>query len=157
MRLPFVPVALVMLVGCSALPATGPLPPPTVDDATVLLNEVIDAGIERDWDRLCANASGTCAGELDGYEAFAPVEPPTIVDVSVAEGDASTSGGVLFVLCGTDGHRAPYESEVLVFDAGDRLLATAAVYWTGMRIGFAADAGKGVVVGEPNPVPGRCP
>jgi hypothetical protein len=63
---------------------------------------------------------------------------------------------VLFALCGLDAAGEPYESEVLVFDSGDRLLATAAVFWTGTSVGFSGDGGDGVV-GEPDPEPARCP
>ena len=124
-----------------------------------MLDEVIDAGLARDWERLCANASGTCEGELDGWEHLAPSEPPRVADVSVQEpardGDGWRSGGVLFVLCGTDATGTPYESEVLVFDDGDRLLAGAAVYWIGTRVSFASSDGA-VTPGERVPGGTRC-
>jgi hypothetical protein len=156
-------MALVLLAGCGLLaPARTPNPPPSVADARALLDEVIDAGIARDFDRLCANATGTCESELEGAEDLAPTEPPVVVDVSIHEpveqGGGWTSGGVLFVLCGVDAAGDAYESEVLVFDDdGRRLLAAAAVYWRGTRIGFSS-GGDGVHVGgEPTPGPSRCP
>jgi hypothetical protein len=70
----------------------------------------------------------------------------------VREGDRSSSGGVLFVLCGTDAMATPYESEVLVFDGGDRLLAAAAVYWIGTRIALAPSGQTGMAE---EPISGR--
>jgi hypothetical protein len=148
-----------LLVACSvAMPSRDPLPPPPVEDARAVLDEIIDAGIARDWEGLCANASGTCEGELDGAEDRAPTTAPRVaaVEVQQQQGDAgaSTSGGVLFVLCGTDGLGDPYESEVLVFDDGTRLLAGAAVFWLGTRVGFAPPTGG--VVTEPAIAGSRC-
>ena len=154
--------AILLVAGCGILaPRSTPIPAPSVADARVLLDAVIEAGIARDFERLCASASGTCEGELEGAEHLAPSEPPTVVDVSVHEpierGDGWTSGGVLFVLCGIDAAGDPYESEVLVFDDGERLLAGAAVYWRGTGIAFS-DGGGGVHIGvEPTPGPDRCP
>jgi hypothetical protein len=157
-----VAVALVLALPACGMPAlTGPLPAPSVDDARHLLDEVIEAGIERDWRRLCENASGTCEGELGGpqVKVRAPRDVPVVADVAVIEptvrGEAWSSGGVLFVLCGVDGLGDPYESEVLVFDDGARLIATAAVYWVGTRVAFAPP-GETVTVGEPTPGAPRC-
>jgi hypothetical protein len=151
------------LAGCGVLTHNDPPPPaPAVENARVLLDEVIDAGIARDFERLCAMASGTCEGELEGAEDRAPTQPPRVVDVEVHEpigdGDSWTSGGVLFVLCGTDGLGDPYESEVLVFDGGaGSLLAAAAVYWKGTTVGITMPAEDGVTVGvEADPEPSRC-
>ena len=124
------------LAACAA--ATAP-PPPAIEDAEALLEEIVQAGLAREWERLCANASGTCESELRGNEDRAPTEAPRVVATEVITGSSaggvSSASGVLFVLCGVDGQGRPYESEVLVFDEGSRLLATAAVYWTGMRVG----------------------
>jgi len=140
MRASFVAIALAVSACASSVPS--------VIEARALLDEVIEAGLARDWDRLCANASGTCEGELDGKEHLAPSEPPRVAGVSVVEpvreGDRSSSGGVLFVLCGTDAMATPYESEVLVFDGGDRLFAAAAVYWIGTRIAHAPSGQTGM-------------
>jgi len=147
-----------LLAGCSLGPA-GPFAPPSVDAARALLDEIVDAALDRDFDRLCANASGTCDVELQGVEDRAPTTPPDIVGVTVHEpmgsGDSWTSGGVLFRLCGTDAFGKPYESEVLVFDDGTRLLATAAVFWTGTRVGVAAP-GNSVTAGGPPSDEARC-
>ena len=152
-------LTLVSLAGCGVGLSGGGAPPPSVEDAEVLLDEIIAAGIDRDWERLCANASGTCEGELQGAEERAPTSAPRVAAVEVhdpqRDGETWTSGGVLFVLCGVDGLGDPYESEVLVFDDGDRLLAGAAVYWKGTAISFASP-GIGVV-GEPSPGERQCP
>ena len=148
-----------LLAGCATIGTTGPLPPPPIEDARVLLDEIIDAGIQGDFERLCANATGTCHSELEGHEHLAPNEPPSIADVTVHQpifdADGGTSGGVRFVLCGVDAAGAPFESEVLVFDAGDRLLAGAAVWWLGKRVSFAAPGEA--VTGERTPGEKPCP
>lgn len=149
------------MAGCAlALPERGPLPAPSVEEARALLDEIVDAALERDFDRLCASASGTCEGELEGNDALAPDAPPAVVDVEVyrpvGDADAWTSGGVTFVLCGADAAGDPYESEVLVFDDGERLLAAGAVFWTGTGVSFAPP-GEHVTVAEPASRPSRCP
>jgi len=148
-----------LLAGCGLLPVGAPPPAPSVDEASAHLDRVIDAGLARDWPLLCSLASGTCEGELQGAEHLAPDEPPRVADIVVREptreGQGWLSGGVLFVLCGADGLGDPYESEVLVFDDGERLLATAAVYWKGTRVSFAPP-GDDFVVEEPAGGPSRC-
>lgn len=152
-------VLIVGIAGCGVVGAPTPAPPPTVADATVFLERLIDAGIARDFDRLCGMATGTCDGELQGHEQRAPLERPTVVDASVHQpivsGDGYTAGGVLFVLCGVDAAGDPYESEVLVSRDRDTLIATAAVYWVGTGVVFAAPD-EGVATGEATPGPGRC-
>ena len=139
---------IALLAACAPGPVA-PLPPPAIEDARALLREVVDAGIARDWERLCANASGTCESELQGNEERAPTEAPRVAAAEVhqgsSSGEVSSAGGVLFVLCGVDGLGEAYESEVLVFDAGSRLLATAAVYWTGTQVSSGLPA---VTTGE---------
>jgi hypothetical protein len=162
MRSGFLAPLIVALAGCGLVPEARPPPPPSVEAATAHLDLVIDAGIARDFDRLCELASGTCDTELQGFEHLAPTERPIIVDVSLhqpteLDGGAWSGGGVLFVLCGADGAGDPYESEVLVFDAGDSLRATAAVFWTGTGIGFLGPGDEGVSVGAPDPGAMRCP
>ena len=153
---------IVGLAGCGLVPQAPPPPAPGVEAATAHLELVIDAGIARDFDRLCELASGTCEGELEGFEHLAPTERPSVVDVSVHQptqlaGGAWGGGGVLFVLCGVDGEDQPYESDVLVFDAGERLLATASVFWIGTSVSFLGPGAAGAAVGEPDPGPARCP
>ncbi len=127
-----------VLAACGAIAPAAPPGPPTVGEARLLLDEIIDAAIARDFDRLCAHASGTCDDELQGNEDAAPLHPPLIRVDSIHEpqraGDAWSSGGVLFVLCGIDAKGSAYDSEVFVFDAGEELLATAAVFWTGTQV-----------------------
>ncbi len=148
-----------LLAGCANVGTAGPLPPPSVDDARALLDEIMDAGIEGDFERLCANANRTCKNELNGHEHLAPNEPPSIADATIHQpindAEGGTSGGVKFVLCGVDAAGAPFESEVLIFDTGDRLLAGAAVWWLGTSVSFAPSGEA--VTGEPTPGEGRCP
>ena len=156
--MPMRAILAALAVAVSACGASLPRVPPETE-ARAVLDDIIDAGLARDWERLCANASGTCERELDGMEALAPRQPPRIAGVSVVqpvrEGDGWRSGGVLFVLCGTDATASPYESEVLVFDDGEQLLATAAVYWVGTRVSFAR-SGEAVTPRGPNASVTRC-
>ena len=132
---------LLSLLLLSACAPTQSLPPPDVDEARALLNQVIDAGLDRDFDRLCSMATGTCEGELEGAEHLAPNEPPRVGDFTAIQPTDQSVGGILFGLCGVNGAGDPYESEVLVFDSGHGLIATAAVYWTGTKILFTSDGG----------------
>ncbi len=129
-------------------------------DARLLLDEIVDAGIARDFDRLCAHASGTCETELQHNEDAAPLEPPLIRADSIHEprrsGDAWSSGGVLFVLCGLDANGSAYDSEVYVFDAGEELLATAAVFWVGTQVSVAGP-GESVNTGSGGTSTEDCP
>jgi hypothetical protein len=147
-----------LLTGCGLLPQRMPPPPPSVERATAHLDLVIAAGVAHDFERLCALATGTCDGELGGFEHLAPTERPDVAEVTVHEPTQSGSGGVLFVLCGEDAMGTPFESEVLVFDAGDQLLAAAAVFWKGTGIVFTGDDGFVDVGGVPEPDegPARC-
>jgi hypothetical protein len=148
------------LAGCFVTQPIGePVPPPDIQDATLALNAVIDAGIDRDFERLCALATGTCAHELDGLEHLAHREAPIVVDTQVhqprLDPDGWNEGGVLFVLCGTDASGTRYESEVLVIDAGPQLLTAATVFWKATCVSFAPPGNA--VAGEPDPGPARCP
>ena len=149
----------VLLVVCGLIPPDAPPPAPPLDDATGVLDRVIDAALARDFDELCSLATETCERELEGVEHLAPNERPTIVETEVHEprrsGNGWSTGGVLFVLCGRDATGEPYESEVLVSDdAGRSLLATAAVFWIGAGIvGLEEDE---VVVGGGLQGGGRC-
>jgi hypothetical protein len=61
-----------------------------------------------------------------------------VVDVPNREVASGTwhPGGVLFKLCGLDGHGKPYRSEmwVMTSPAGFGLVAQEPVYWSGMTI-----------------------
>lgn len=160
MRPSFLCLAL-LVAGCAMFRGAGdPLPPPQIEDARALLDEIIEAGLDRDWQRLCASASGTCEAELADVQDRAPVEPPVVIAASVHQpivrDESWTSGGVLFTLCGIDGLGDGYESEVLVFNGGTRLMATAAVYWTGTQVHIAAP-GEAVTVGGEAEAEQRCP
>ena len=155
-------VAIALLIaGCAAFqpPPNEPPPPPPLDEARAHLERVIQAGLARDWNGLCALASGTCEQELRGNESLAPKQAPDVAEFEVLEpignADGWSSGGVRFTLCGTDGAGNPYESQVLVFDDGERLLAAAAVYWTGTGVSFAPP-GNGVPKAEPSDAPSQC-
>ena len=148
--------------GCGLLGAAPPPPPPSVAEARSHLELLIDAGVSREFDRLCELAgTGTCESLLEGSEELAPAEAPRIVDVTVHQPErldaGSSSGGVLFVLCGTDAAGSPFESEVFVSRNSDgSLFAISAVWWTGTGVTISGES-DGVTVGvEPIPGSGRC-
>ena len=67
-----------------------------------------------------------------------PPGPPTIVRTgtvpTTSSGDQTSLGGIVFVLCGIDGHGDHYDSEMLVFHDGNGLRAINPVYWGRTRI-----------------------
>lgn len=161
MRLSLVLAALAGLsAGCGLIAPTPP-PPPSLEDAQSLLDDLVEAGIARDFARLCGlAASDTCQDLLEGHEGLVPAAAPAIVQTDVYEpepaGNGFTGGGVLFVLCGTDAAGDPFESELLVSRNLDgTLFAIPAVWWTGTRVIVGADSAD--VGGEPSPGPSRCP
>ncbi|HEX2765890.1 MAG TPA: hypothetical protein VHR55_04540 [Candidatus Limnocylindria bacterium] len=161
MRLTLVLAALTGLCAGCGLVAPTPPGPPSLEVARWLLDDLVEAGIARDFARLCGlAASDTCEHLLEGHEDLAPAAAPTIVQTDVyppeSAGNGFTGGGVLFVLCGTDAAGAPFESELLVSRNLDgTLFAVPAVWWTGTRVIVGADPAD--VGGEPAPDQGRCP
>jgi hypothetical protein len=143
-----------VLAACAVEQPVQPAPPPDVEEATAFLGEVIAAGVDKDFERLCSMATGTCEGELEGFEHLAPDAPPRIGDVTVVPPAGQSVGGVLIVLCGADAAGDPDESQVLVFDDGAKLLAGAAVYWKGTSVSFAPSGDA--TTGQPAEGPSRC-
>jgi len=162
MRLPAVLLAIAALVSaCGILSAETPPQAPAIDEAEAFLDQLIEAGIARDFDRLC-DLAGTamCTDLLEGNEDLAPTERPDVTAVAVHEplrtADGFTSGGVHFVLCGQDAAGSPFESEVLVSQDHDGgLFAISSVWWTGTGVSFLESEGT-VEVGEPSPAADRC-
>lgn len=134
-----------MFVFAACGPAV-PAGPPTVGQASAYLDEIVALARAGDFEALCDLAGdGNCERKLDdaGRDRV-PVDPPTISGARLipdtTSGDLRSLGGIVLVLCGSDAHGEPYESEMLVFRERDRLRAINPVYWAG--IGIAA-------VGEP--------
>jgi hypothetical protein len=68
---------------------------------------------------MCALAGSMCESFVDerGGPAAVPDEPPVLAGTRVipgtSSGDSGTVGGMLLVLCGTDGLQRPYRTEML--------------------------------------------
>jgi hypothetical protein len=133
-----------VLAACSAgAPRAGTIP--TVDQARVLLDELVDLARARDFDGLCrVSDDGNCGRLLEdaGRDAVPP-DPPTILAARIMpttrSGDQLSPGGVVFVLCGTDAFGEHYDSEMLVFHDGGGLRALNPIYWGPTRIGDSAN------------------
>jgi hypothetical protein len=132
------PILVLAVAACtSAGPPAGTIP--TVEEGRTHLAEIVRLAQAGDFDGMCALGDGNCERilELAGRDAVPP-DPPTIVATRTMPTTSSDSqqslGGVVFVLCGTDGRGKPYDSELLVFHDGNGLRAINPVYWGRTRI-----------------------
>jgi hypothetical protein len=135
----------ILLLGFAALvtacssgePPAGTIP--TVDEARGFLDQVVELAQAGDFASLCAIGDGNCMDHLEdaGRDAVPP-DPPTIVRTgtvpTTSSGGQTSLGGIVFVLCGVDGHGDHYDSEMLVFHDGSGLRAINPVYWGRTRI-----------------------
>lgn len=136
-------IAFVMATCSSSAPPAGTIP--TVDQARVLLDELVALAQARDFDGLCrVSDDGNCKRSLEdaGRDAVPP-DPPTIVATRIMatsrSGDQLSAGGVVFVLCGTNAFGDRYDSEMLVFHDGGGLRALNPIYWGPTRIGDSSN------------------
>jgi len=135
----FLPLAIaVLMTACSSgAPPAGTIP--TVEEARVFLDRVVERAQAGDFEGLCAIGDGNCKRHLEeaGRDAVPP-GPPTIVRTrtvqTTSSGGQTSLGGVVFVLCGIDGHGDQYDSEMLVFNDGKGLRAINPIYWGRTRI-----------------------
>ncbi len=147
---PVVLASVLTLAGC----AESPPPPPSEAEALALLDRIVAAAMDRDFDALCAFGTSACYDFLDeaGRDAVPPL-PPRVVAIRRLENARRpdglwTSGGVLLQLCGVDGRGRQYASEMLVLRRGSAanpgpLAASEPVYWSGMRIAASDTVGLG--------------
>ena len=92
-----------------------------------------------DFDGLCAVGDGNCGRELDtaGRDAVPPDAPTVAATRALAtttESGQQNIGGMVLVLCGTNGRGEPYRSEMLVFRDGGTLRGINTVYWDNFAI-----------------------
>ena len=135
----YIPLVLVLAVAAcaSAGPPAGTIP--SVEDAQRHLDEIVRLARARDFEALCALGDGNCENSLEfaGRDAVPP-DPPKIIGTRTIPTTSSNGqqslGGIVFVLCGIDGRGEPYDSEMLVFNDGDGLLAINPIYWSRTRI-----------------------
>jgi hypothetical protein len=124
----------VMLLGCSV-----PSEIPSRDKAVAFVEHLYPLAEAGQFEALCANGGGNCQTVLDdaGRDAV-PNERPKIVDSfaipSSDTADGTRVGGLVLVLCGTDGLDRPFRTEMLIFRDGATLRAIEPVYWSGMAV-----------------------
>ena len=131
-------VLAVLVAACSSdAPPAGTIP--KVEEARGFLDRVVELAQAGDFEGLCAIGDGNCKRHLEdaGRDAVPP-GPPTIVRTgtvpTTTSGGQTSLGGIVFVLCGVDGHGDHYDSEMLVFHDGSGLRAINAIYWGRTRI-----------------------
>ena len=131
-------VLAVLVPACSSgAPQAGTIP--TVEEARGFLDRVVELAQAGDFEGLCAIGDGNCKSHLEdaGRDAVPP-GPPSIVRTgtvpTTTSGGQTSLGGIVFVLCGVDGHGDHYDSEMLVFHDGSGLRAINPIYWGRTRI-----------------------
>src|SRR5262245_35351883 len=134
-----------LAAGCSAgAPHAGTIP--SIDAAHHSLARLFTLAGAGDFDELGRAAdAGNCERLLeDAGRDPVPPDPPIVVatrtiTTSTSSGDQMSLGGVVFVLCGVDGHGNHYDSEMLVFNTGHGLGAINPIYWGTTRIGDSSN------------------
>ena len=89
--------------------------------ACAVLDQVVQAASERDFDALCTHASslGICRFQLQGNEATVPTTAPTVDCVKFVAPRDGRVGGVVLVVSGVDGAGSAYRSEFFIIDTGN--------------------------------------
>jgi hypothetical protein len=128
--------------------ATSLAVPTTAAAGRTVLDQLLALATSGNLNSICDLGSGTCPHDLrSAAPGSAPTTAPEVMGTWVVEpvaqaGGALSLGGRAFALCGVDGLRHKFYSEVLVFDSGAGVLrAINAVFWTGARIATSADTG----------------
>jgi hypothetical protein len=136
-RIVFLALTFLVPACSSGAPPAGSIP--TVEEARGLLDRTVERAQAGDFEGLCAMGDGNCMRHLEdaGRDAVPP-GPPTIVKTgtvpTTSSGGQTSLGGIVFVLCGIDGHGDHYDSEMLVFHDGNGLRAINPIYWGRTRI-----------------------
>jgi hypothetical protein len=134
-----------LVPGCGPVATTaGPPTPPTEATARALLEDIVAAALDRDFATLCGYGDANCPDVLAmaGRDRV-PSEPPVITGTWVLPPVGARVGGLVLQLCGIDGARAPYATEMLVQAGPTGLVAIQPVYWSGMRVPRDATVGAG--------------
>lgn len=115
----------------------------TEQDARQLLEKAVQHTLDGNYSGLCelAASPSICQREVaSDLRARVPKAPPTVAcayqlpDEQDPSGRTVVSGGQVLVVQGTDGQEKPFETEVLVFHDGKRLVAQNVIWWSGMGI-----------------------
>lgn len=133
--------ALLLVLAVAACTSAGPPAGtiPTVGEAQRHLDEIVRLARAGNFEGVCTLGDLNCDNSLDiaGRDAVPP-DPPTVVGTRTVPTTTSNGqqslGGVVFVLCGTDGRGEHYDSEMLIFHDGNGLRAINPVYWGRTRI-----------------------
>lgn len=135
----------VAVVGCGTLsPAPAPTPP---SEAAALsyAQSLFAAVASRNADAICALGTSTCKKTLSQADpALLPRTSPRVIGTRLIEPSQRSDGsweygGRLIALCGDDGLKQPYYSELLVFYSGQSLISTNPVYWQGATVPTSGD------------------
>jgi len=142
-------IVVAMLSGCGAfLPDPTPYPLPTRGEAIAFKDALVSLAQDGDLVGMCALAGSLCESFVDesGGPAAVPDEPPVLAGTraipGTSSGDSSTIGGMLLVLCGTDGLQRPYRTEMLVSRFRGEMFAINGVYWSGSSLAVSNDTGS---------------
>ena len=139
-----------LMAACAGAPQ-----PPTLDEATATLNQLVTYAVSGDFEALCSIGDGNCRSRLEEVGTrSAPSAAPIVTGSDVIEPDRSTGsmGGRVLGLCGTDGLGNPYRSEILVFRDGGQMRVINPVFWDGTGIGRSGTAAAPAVA-----APTGCP
>jgi predicted small lipoprotein YifL len=131
---------LASIAACGPIGAYTPPPPPSAEAATAYLNHLVTLVAESGAGAACSVGASTCPKSLrESDPATVPSAPPRVIGTAVIEPTRRSdgnwdTGGRILKLCGIDGLGRPYYSELLVFQDGNRLIATNPLYWTGTLV-----------------------
>jgi hypothetical protein len=141
---------LLFVSACGLLvPDPTPDPLPTRDEAIAFMNELVALAQAGDLNAMCQHAGGgNCDEQVEvaGGPVAIPADPPLVAGSRVipgtSSGDSGTVGGMLLVLCGTDGQQRPYRTEMLISRFRGQVYAINAVYWSGSKLAVSANTGS---------------
>jgi hypothetical protein len=140
---------ILVLSACGFLPNPTPDPIPTEDQAIAFLNELVALAQAGDLDGMCRHARDSNCDDLvegAGGAVSIPSDPPILAGTRLipgtSSGNSGTVGGMLLVLCGTDGRQRPYRTEMLVSRFRGEVYAINAVYWSGSKLAVSPDTGS---------------
>jgi hypothetical protein len=140
-------IVAALLSACGFVPDPTPDPLPTEDEAIAFMRDLVALAQAGDLVGMCELAGSMCESFVDesGGPAAVPDEPPVLAGTRVipgtSEGDGGTIGGMLLVICGTDGLQRPYRTEMLVSRFMGEMFAINGVYWSGNNLAISNNTG----------------
>ncbi len=141
-------IGLLVLSACGFVPDPTPDPIPTEAQSIAFMRELVVLAQAGDLDGMCRHAGGGNCDELvdaAGGRLSVPSDPPILAGTRLipgtSSGNSGTVGGMLLVLCGTDGRQRPYRTEMLVSRFHGEVYAINAVYWSGSKLAVSSNTG----------------